>query len=38
MAFYKIKVSREYNTTRHFNVVAARPQEALQAAALQRQG
>jgi len=35
MAFYKIKVSRECNTTRHFNVVGARPQEALQAAALQ---
>lgn len=35
MAFYKIKVSRECNTTRHFNVVAARPQEALQTAALQ---
>ena len=35
MAFYKIKVSRKCNTTRHFNVVAARPQEPLQAAALQ---
>ena len=35
MAFYKVKVQRECNTTRHFNVVATRPQEALQAAALQ---
>ena len=35
MAFFKVKVQRECNTTRHFNVVAARPQEALQAAALQ---
>lgn len=35
MAFYKVKVNRECNTTRTFNVVAARPQEALQAAALQ---
>ena len=30
-----MKVQRECKTTRHFNVVAARPQEALQAAALQ---
>jgi len=35
MAFYKIKVQRECNTPRHFNVVAIRPQQALQAAALQ---
>ncbi|MEG4589085.1 hypothetical protein QUA54_28295 [Microcoleus sp. MOSTC5] len=35
MAFFKVKVQRECNTTRHFNVVATRPQEALQAAALQ---
>jgi hypothetical protein len=35
MAFYKVKVQRECNTTRTFNVVGARPQEALQAAALQ---
>ena len=35
MAFYKVKVSRECSTTRTFNVVATRPQEALQAAALQ---
>jgi hypothetical protein len=35
MAYFKVKVSRECNTTRTFNVVATRPQEALQAAALQ---
>jgi hypothetical protein len=35
MAFYKVKVQRECNTTRTFNVVGTRPQEALQAAALQ---
>jgi hypothetical protein len=35
MSFFKVKVQRECKTTRHFNVVAARPQEALQAAALQ---
>jgi hypothetical protein len=35
MAFYKVKVSRECQTTRTFNVVGNRPQEALQAAALQ---
>lgn len=35
MAFYKVKISRECNTTRTFNVVGNRPQEALQAAALQ---
>jgi len=35
MAFYKVKVQRECNTTRTFNVVGIRPQEALQAAALQ---
>ena len=35
MAFYKVKVSRECNATRTFNVVGNRPQEALQAAALQ---
>jgi hypothetical protein len=35
MSFYKVKVQRESNTTRTFNVVGNRPQEALQAAALQ---
>ncbi|MDP8932566.1 MAG: hypothetical protein M3N42_00045 [Cyanobacteriota bacterium] len=35
MAFYKVKVQRECNTTRTFNVVGTRPQEAIQAAALQ---
>ncbi len=35
MSFYKVKVQRECNTTRTFNVVGTRPQEALQAAALQ---
>ena len=35
MAFYKVKVQRECKTTRTFNVVGNRPQEALQAAALQ---
>ena len=35
MAFYKVKVSRECQTTRTFNVVASKSQEALQAAALQ---
>jgi hypothetical protein len=35
MAFYKVKVQRECKTTRTFNVVASRPQEALQTAALQ---
>lgn len=35
MAFFKVKVSRESNSTRTFNVVGNRPQEALQAAALQ---
>ena len=35
MAFFKVKVSRECNTTRTFNVVGNRPQEAIQAAALQ---
>ena len=34
MAYYKVKVQREC-TTRTFNVVGNRPQEALQAAALQ---
>lgn len=35
MAFYKVKVQRECSSTRTFNVVAKRPQEALQAAVLQ---
>lgn len=35
MAFYKVKVQRECKATRTFNVVGKRPQEALQAAALQ---
>ena len=35
MAFFKVKVSRECKATRTFNVVGTRPQEALQAAALQ---
>lgn len=35
MAFFKVKVQRECQTTRTFNVVGNRPQEALQAAALQ---
>ncbi|MBE9122586.1 hypothetical protein IQ269_17715 [Tychonema sp. LEGE 07199] len=35
MAYFKVKVSRECNTTRTFNVVGNRPQEAIQAAALQ---
>jgi hypothetical protein len=35
MSFFKVKVQRECNTTRTFNVVGTRPQQALQAAALQ---
>lgn len=35
MAFYKVQVKRESKTLRHFNVVAVRPQQALQTAALQ---
>lgn len=35
MAFYKVKVQRECKATRTFNVAGKRPQEALQAAALQ---
>ncbi len=35
MAFYKVKVQRECKTTRTFNVVASKSQEAIQAAALQ---
>lgn len=35
MAFYKVKINRECNTTRTFNVVANKSQEALQAAAMQ---
>ncbi|MEG3953319.1 MULTISPECIES: hypothetical protein [unclassified Microcoleus] len=35
MAYFKVKVSRECNTTRTFNVTGNRPQEALQAAILQ---
>jgi hypothetical protein len=35
MAFYKVKVRRECNTTRTFNVVANKSQEAILAAALQ---
>ena len=35
MAFYKVKVQRECKTTRTFNVVASRPQSALQTATLQ---
>lgn len=35
MAYFKIRVHREYNTPRHFNVSAVRPQHALQTAALQ---
>ena len=35
MAFYKVKIQRECNSTRTFNVVANKSQEALQAAALQ---
>jgi len=35
MAFFKIQVKRESNTPKHFNVVATRPQDALQAAASQ---
>lgn len=35
MAFYKVQVKRESKTPRHFNVVAVRPQQALQAAAKQ---
>jgi hypothetical protein len=35
MAFYKVKVRRECNTTRTFNVTANKSQEALLAAALQ---
>jgi len=35
MAFYKVKIRRECNTTRTFNVVANKSQEAILAAALQ---
>ena len=35
MAYFKVKVRRECNTTRTFYVVGNRPQEALQAAASQ---
>ena len=35
MAFFKVQVKRENNTPRHFNVVADRPQGALQVAASQ---
>ena len=35
MAFFKVQVKRENNTPKHFNVVANRPQEALQVAASQ---
>jgi len=35
MAFYKVKIRRECNTTRTFNVTANKSQEALLAAALQ---
>jgi hypothetical protein len=35
MAFYKVKIRRECNTTRTFNVVANKSQEAIQTAALQ---
>jgi hypothetical protein len=35
MAFYKVKVRRECNTTRTFNVTANKSLEALLAAALQ---
>lgn len=35
MAFYKVKIRRECNTTRTFNVTADKSQEALLAAALQ---
>ena len=35
MAFFKVKIRRECNTTRTFNVTADKSQEALLAAALQ---
>lgn len=35
MAFYKVKIRRECNSTRTFNVTASKPQEAILAAALQ---
>jgi hypothetical protein len=35
MGFYKVKVHRDSKTPRVFNVVAVRPQQAIQAAALQ---
>ena len=35
MAYFKVKVRRECNTTRTFNVTADKSQEALLAAALQ---
>ena len=35
MSFYKVKVRRECNTTRTFNVTAGKSQEALLAAVLQ---
>jgi hypothetical protein len=35
MAYFKVKVRRECNTTRTFNVVANKSQEAILAAALQ---
>jgi hypothetical protein len=35
MAYFKVKVRRECNTTRTFNVTANKSQEALLAAALQ---
>jgi hypothetical protein len=33
MAFYKVRIQRESNTPRHFNVVADKSQEAVIAAA-----
>lgn len=33
MGFYKVKVQRDSKTPRVFNVVAVRPQQAIQAAA-----
>jgi len=35
MAYFKVKIRRECNTTRTFNVTAGKSQEALLAAALQ---
>ena len=38
MSFYKIQVKRESNSPKHFNVVASKSQDAIQAAAKATKG